>query len=77
MLLRLQKFDLEVSYRKGSEMHMADPLKQAYIPLTKREIGEIEAVWSVTDMRSPTEIETEHVDMIAPVPIRQLTLLEI
>ena len=77
MLLRLQKFDLEVSYRKGSEMHMADPLKQAYIPLAKREIGEIEAVWSVIDMRSPTEIETEHVDMIAPVPIRQLTLLEI
>ena len=77
MLLLLQKFDLEVSYRKGSEMHMADPLRQAYLPLGKREIGEIEAVWSVTDMRSPTEIETEHVDMIAPVPIRQLTLLEI
>ena len=77
MLLLLQKFDLEVSYRKGSEMHMADPLRQAYLPLAKREIGEIEAVWSVTDMRSPTEIETEHVDMIAPVPIRQLTLLEI
>ena len=77
MLLRLQKFDLKVSYRKGSEMHMADPLRQAYLPLAKREIGEIEAVWSVTDMRSPTEIETEHVDMIAPVPIRQLTLLEI
>ena len=56
---------------------MADPLRQAYLPLAKREIGEIEAVWSVTDMRSPTEIETEHVDMIAPVPIRQLTLLEI
>ena len=77
MLLRLQKFGLEVSYRKGSEMHMADPLRLAYIHLAKREIGEIEAVWSVTDMRSPTEIETEHVDMIAPVPIRQLTLLEI
>ena len=77
MLLLLQKFDLEVSYRKGSEIHMADPLRQAYLPLAKREIGEIEAVWSVTDMRSPTEIETEHVDMIAPVPIRQLTLLEI
>ena len=77
MLLLLQKFDLEVSYRKGSEMHMADPLRQAYLPLAKREIGEIETVWSVTDMRSPTEIETEHVDMIAPVPIRQLTLLEI
>ena len=76
MLLRQQKFDLEVSYRKGSEMHMADPLRLAYIPLAKREIGEIEAVWSVTDMRLPTEIETEHVDMIAPVPIRQLTLLE-
>ena len=52
-------------------MHMADPLRQTYLPLAKREIGEIEAVWSVTDMRSPTEIETEHLDMIAPVPIRQ------
>lgn len=58
-------------------MHMADPLRQTYLPLAKREIGEIEAVWSVTDMRSPTEIETEHLDMIAPVPIRQLTRLEI
>ena len=28
-------------------------------------------------MRSITEIETEHIDMIAFVPIQQLTLLEI
>ena len=26
ILLHLQKFDLDVSYTKGKEMHMADPL---------------------------------------------------
>ena len=77
MLLRLQKFDLEVSYRKGTEMHMADPLSRAYLPQAKQKGGDQEGVWSVADMRSPTDIEIEHVDMIAFVPIRQLTLLEI
>ena len=37
MLLHLQKFDIEVSYRNGTEMHMADPLSRAYLPLTKQE----------------------------------------
>ena len=31
-LLRLQKFDLEVTYRKGIEMHMADPLSRGVSP---------------------------------------------
>ena len=30
MLLRFQKFDLEVTYKKGIEMQMADPLSRAY-----------------------------------------------
>ena len=77
MPLRLQKFDLEVSYRKGTEMHMAEPFSRAYLPLAKQESGDKETVWSVTHMRSITEIETEHIDMIAFVPIQQLTLLEI
>ena len=77
MLLRLQRYDLEVSYRKGTEMHMADPLSRAYLPLAKQESGDNEEVWSIVDTRSPTEIETEYVDMIEFVPIRQLTLLEI
>ena len=50
MLLRLQKFDLEVSYRKGTKMHMADPHSRAYLPLAKQESGDKETVWSVTDV---------------------------
>ena len=30
MLLRLQKFDLQVSYKKGTEMYLADTLSRAY-----------------------------------------------
>ena len=30
MLLRLQKFDLQVSYKKGIEMYLADTLSRAY-----------------------------------------------
>ena len=40
-------------------MHMADPLSLAYLPLVKQE----EDVWGVADERSPTEIETEYVNM--------------
>ena len=35
--LRLQKFDLEVAYRKGTEMHIADPLSRAYLPSTNQD----------------------------------------
>ena len=77
MLLRLQTFDLEVTYRKGIEMHMADPLSQAYLPLVKQEEDTKEDVWGVADERSPTEIETEYVNMAEFVPIQQTTLCDI
>ena len=44
-------------------MHMADALSRAYLPLTKQESVDKETAWSLTDMRSPTEIETEHVGL--------------
>ena len=77
MLLRLQKFDLDVSYRKGTEMHMADPLSRAYLPLVKQDIVDTQEVWNVADTRSPTEVETEYVNMAETVLIRKLTLQEI
>ena len=58
-------------------MHMEDPLSRAFLPCAKQVSGDKEAVWSVTYMSSPTEIEPENVDMIVFVSIRQLTLLEI
>ena len=63
MLLRLQKFDLEVSYRKGTEMHMADPLSRAYLPLVKQETVDTQEAWNVADTRSRTEVETKYIDM--------------
>ena len=73
MFLRPQKFDFKVTYRKGIEMHMADPLSLAYLPLVKQE----EDMWGVADERSPTEIKTEYVTMPEFVPIRQMTLCDI
>ena len=55
-------------------MHIADPLSRAYLPLAKQESGDNEEVWSIVDTRSPTEIETEYIDLIEFVPILQLTL---
>ena len=77
MLLCLQKFDPDVSYRKGTEMHMADPLSRAYLPLVKQDMTDTQEVWNVADTRSPTEVVTEYVDMAESVPIRKLTLQEI
>ena len=77
ILLRLQKFDPDVFYRKGTEMHMADPLSRAYLPLVKQDMVDTQEVWNVADTRSPTEVVTEYVDMAESVPIRKLTLQEI
>ena len=77
MLLHLQKFHLKVAYKKGIEMHMADPLSRAYLPLVKQEEDTKEDVWGVAYKRSPTEIETEYMNMAEFVPIRQTTLCDI
>ena len=58
-------------------MHMADPFSRAYLPLVKRDIVDTKDVWNVADRRSPTEVETEHVDTAECVPIRKLTFQEI
>ena len=35
MLLGLQKFDLEVVYKKGTELYIADTLSMAFFPTTR------------------------------------------
>ena len=34
MMLRLQKYDLDVTYKKGAHMYQADTLSRAYLPTT-------------------------------------------
>ena len=74
MLLRLQKFDLEVVYKKGTELYIADTLSRAYLPMTncEREIDREEVI--LMDNRSPTEVETEYVKMAQFLPVRNETL---
>lgn len=37
MILRLQKYDLKVIYKKGSEMYLADTLSRAFVQSSSSE----------------------------------------
>ena len=52
MLLRLQKYDIQLQYRPGKEMYLADTLSRAYLPLDKQEVDttEFESINAVDDM---------------------------
>lgn len=56
-----QKYDLEVQYEKGKNMHIADFLSRAYLPNTEH----------------PTGANFEHVNMAAFLPISDQQLQEI
>jgi hypothetical protein len=51
MILKLQWYDLEVTYRKGRDMQLADTLSRAYLPYSKSEVDDLEHV-SMIDMIS-------------------------
>ena len=44
MMLKLQWYDLEIRYRKGTEMHVSDALSRAYIPYPETEVNDIETI---------------------------------
>ena len=44
MLLRLQKFDYEIMYKKGSEMYLADTLSRAYIDALPSDLDDKDCV---------------------------------
>ncbi len=56
MLLRLQKYDIDVVYRKGCNMELADTLSRAFLP-------------AKSDVRSPTEMAAEHINALMFVPL--------
>lgn len=61
MIMRLQKYNLEVQYEKGKNMHIADFLSRAYLPHTEH----------------PTGANFEHVNMASFLPISDQWLQEI
>ena len=38
MLLRIQRFDYEIVYKKGDEMYVADTLSRAYLPAAEEDM---------------------------------------
>ena len=42
MIIRVQKYDLEVRYEKGSKMFLADTLSRAFLPAGKQDENEFE-----------------------------------
>ena len=77
MLLRLQRYDIEVIYKKETLMFMADTLSRAFLPhqITVEDNGE--EVMMIHDARSPTEKETEQIDMRQYLPVKEETLNKI
>jgi hypothetical protein len=78
MMLRLQKFELEVVYKKGPLMFMADTLSRATLRQPNAEgPGETEEVMNMPDTRSATEREVEQIDMLQNLAVRETTLVQI
>ena len=62
LLLRLQQNDVEIRYKPGPELYLADTLSRAYLPTTAR---------------SPAEEETERIHAVDFLPISEPQLAEI
>ena len=76
MLLRLQRYEFEVTYKRGTLLFMADTLSRAYLPHQEVTRGQ-EDVLTVSDTRSPTEKEAEEINMLHYLPVREDTLRRI
>ena len=73
MLLRLQKFDLHVEYKKGSEMYLADTRSRAFQVCKGTQKDAVEDVLYIEEMRGNTERELESINMIQYLPVSEET----
>ena len=74
-LLRLQNYDLEVVYKRGVEMYMADTLSRAYLKNKTAQKHDVQDVMNIN--RSRTGQEAEEIDMVSYLPLRDTTIQEI
>ena len=78
MMLRLQKFDIDVVYKQGPLMYMADTLSRA----TTHKSGdnkqlEMAEVLSIQEARSEVESEVERINMLENLAVQDGTLNKI
>ena len=74
-LLSLQKYDVEVVYKRGVEMYMADTLSRAYLKNKTTQKHDVQDVMNIN--RSRTEQEAEEIDMVRYLPLRDTTIKDI
>lgn len=73
MLLRLQKFDLTVSYKKGTEMYLADALSRAFTPRKCANAALEEDVVLLDDERGEAAKDAESINMAQYLPVSEAT----
>ena len=77
MMLRLQKFNLLVSFKKGTEMYLANTLSRAFRMCQRTRQDTTEDVVCIEELRSNTERELEFVNMIQYLPVSEATQIAI
>ncbi|KAK3727611.1 hypothetical protein QZH41_005995 [Actinostola sp. cb2023] len=77
MMLRLQKYDLEVTYKKGAHMYLADTLSRAYLPTTDNQENFGEDVLKLTDNSSDAEKDAESINALHYISVSEQTLTKI
>ena len=60
MFLRLQRYDIELSYKQGKHMYIADTLSRAYLKTNKDEVKTQDEILLV---RSDIEVEVKQINM--------------
>jgi transposase InsO family protein len=60
MFLRLQRYDIELSYKQGKHMYIADTLSRAYLKTNKDEVKTQDEILLV---RSDIDVEVEQINM--------------
>ena len=76
MLLRLQKYEINVVYKRGKQMYLADTLSRAYMDGTSASNGDIS---ETIHLQTELEKELESIDMVqhTPIPVTEQRLQEI
>ena len=66
MLLRLQKYEINVVYKRDKQMYLADTLSRTYIDRTSASNGDTS---EIIHLQNEIEKELESIDMMQHTPI--------
>lgn len=82
MMLRLQRYDIKLKYKKGKEMFIADLLSRKCLQQSEKIDSQIEQVYSVHQSRKRKQlddifIEIEQINLIQDVPVDDQQLKQI